>query len=1201
MLAVRFTDLPVDVSASLDLGVFTLNKLTFDNRRPATVSAGNTGGARYRFAGAAPEVVLSGASAEKVGLITLASPSNELLVSGAGTGNMSFNSPIIEETAGQRLVIQRTQPRSDLGYFQLDGNNTFTGGVDLRSGTLLLSQAGSLGSGNLIVRGGQIGVGTVTIANNIQLYSDLVIVIAGSGTLSGVISSQVAGTGLEARGDNLTLTNATTYTGATTVDHSYTPGSWIDTTGPVLTLSGSGSLLNSSAYNVRTSSRLLIEAASTGPTNRLSDTAPIRLQGGGELRLHDGTATGVNKLETVGNVELAGQGIISFDYGSAELRLNIASLQRPERGTLLVRGVATVTGAFGLLFSTTAPAVVGGGAATGPTTSIVPYAIGDSSPSGAGFSFVTYRAATGFRVLSTFSDYAASITAGATQNVRLVGADVSSPTTVNSLWLSGGAVTKSGSGSLAITSGALASEANSNIAPDLLFGSAEAIITPLLATLTISGAISGSNGLTKAGAGTLSLQATNPFTGPLTISNGTISFSAGGQLGADTSAILIHGLSSGLSYRGTTPFALTRPLTLGSGMALVAATSAGDLTLTGGTSGPGGLQLLQSGSGRIVLTPAVQHADYTIFNGGRITFDNDSWLGAGGDLGTRGAAVTLELGGDWTSSRRFDISSPLTLQTNGHNVVWKGPLSGNATINKITAGDVRLTAPSIQPGTINFDRGTLAISGAGATRSATVNLTGGAVLTLENGTQPVSNRLIANNLLTITDGQFELQGNAGAPVVETLSTITRLYRDAAGSFGLTLTAPGSAGTFLNAGTIQTTRTSSLALLYPAFTPPMLLTGDKLGGGPGGGFSRIVLTSNPAAGFRGEFVGKSSGVASFLIYDTAVDAAGPIGFRPLTAGEYSSATLIQNPANGGATPTSAHLFLTGAGAAGGASNTAHTLTLDPGSVLSLSAGQALTLSLGGVVARAGAAPSRIEGGTLNLDAAPLGLYVDGELQVVSTVTTTAALVPKTGPGSLYLPNGAVVAKPLFIQAGTVNLSGTTALATVDTNVGPGGRLEGTGSTPQPVLVAGTLAPGDGVGLGTIDTGDLRMLTGAKLELKITGQSSYDQVRVHGTVELAVVQLSLDISGDFLPNTAWPVLLNDGGFRTNITPLSAFAIGSTVLTEGAAFEVNGYKGTITYKGGDGNDVYLMIPEPATAGLLAFGALGLCVRRRPSSRRP
>jgi autotransporter-associated beta strand protein len=128
-----------------------------------------------------------------------------------------------------------------------------------------------------------------------------------------------------------------------------------------------------------------------------------------------------------------------------------------------------------------------------------------------------------------------------------VNAAVSSATTitlgstVNSLLLSsGGSI--NGSGTLSVSSGGVLATANvsiGNITPGTLaFGSAEGVVNVTTGkTLTIGSAISGTDGLTKIGAGVLNLSGGNGYSGNTTLSQGQININNPTALGSSTLVI----------------------------------------------------------------------------------------------------------------------------------------------------------------------------------------------------------------------------------------------------------------------------------------------------------------------------------------------------------------------------------------------------------------------------------------------------------------------------------------------------------------------------------------------------------------------------------------------------------------------------------------------------------------------------------------
>jgi autotransporter-associated beta strand protein len=377
--------------------------------------------------------------------------------------------------------------------------------------------------------------------------------------------------------------------------------------------------------------------------------------------------------------------------------VEFASLSRSSGGgTVLFRGHNLGAGALltnatndGIRFTTTTPTLTGGGGAIGSTTtSILPYAIGDSGDyqntfyltSGLGTDFVTYNG-TSVQLLTT---YASTITSGASalNNVKVTDTGITginAATTINSLILTSatatagltGASSVDGTGTLTLNSGALlvtttsAASANGGSNSNygglytnnatigasgltLDFGSKEAVITTVgSSTLTIastSGGITGSGGLTKAGAGTLNLNAANAYTGTTTMNAGSI------VLG--NSAALQNSTLNYDNQGGTLSFGTLTAATLGS----------------------------LKGAQNLALT------------------------------NTSPAAVTLTLGNN-----------------NATNDTYSGILSGSGSLIKVGTGIQTLSGINTYTGSTTVNAGTLALGSAGSLASTTYTIANGAI------------------------------------------------------------------------------------------------------------------------------------------------------------------------------------------------------------------------------------------------------------------------------------------------------------------------------------------------------------------------------------------------------------------------------------------------------------------------------------------
>jgi autotransporter-associated beta strand protein len=140
---------------------------------------------------------------------------------------------------------------------------------------------------------------------------------------------------------------------------------------------------------------------------------------------------------------------------------------------------------------------------------ILPYATGFQSVNG--YVPVTLTAAGGIRALAT-SELASSLIAGSNVSILSSNTTNDASVTINSLSIPG----LGGNGSLTITSGLLI-VTGSSFSNALNFGAAEAHIVGEGSSTTMTGALSGTGGLTKSGTGTVVLPAVNNISGQLTI------------------------------------------------------------------------------------------------------------------------------------------------------------------------------------------------------------------------------------------------------------------------------------------------------------------------------------------------------------------------------------------------------------------------------------------------------------------------------------------------------------------------------------------------------------------------------------------------------------------------------------------------------------------------------------------------------------
>ena len=152
---------------------------------------------------------------------------------------------------------------------------------------------------------------------------------------------------------------------------------------------------------------------------------------------------------------------------------------------------------------------------------------------------------------------------------------------------------------------------------------------------------------------------------------------------------------------------------------------------------------------------------------------------------------------------------------------------------------------------------------------------------------------------------------------------------------------------------------------------------------------------------------------------------------------------------------------------------------------------------------------------------------------------------------------------------------------------GGTLKGTGTVGVITMASGSVAPGQSP--GCLSSGNLNYI-GGSLDIELAGTTvctEYDQQTVTGTVSLGsdLTTLNTTLLNSYKPalNSTYTIISND----------ASDAVTGTFkgLAEGATFQVSGYTFSISYKGGDGNDVVLTttaVPATATAPDTGIGSI-------------
>ncbi len=550
----------------------------------------------------------------------------------------------ISGTGAVQIPAANTFPN---GPVFLTGNNSYTGGTTISSGSsLYLGNGGASGSivGDVVDSGSLIfaRTDTVTFAGN----------ISGSGILEIVAPGTVIFTGA--------VTNGTLITAVTVLSGATLQIGNGGTTGSITSNITGGNVIfdRSDTYSYGRQifgSSVDVKAGTLTLTN-LDYPASMRVESGATLIfgynfgnsgsliiLNPGSSVGFGGSSPVsvdGQYSLQGSGVV-FETGNTT-----GTLMGPISGT----GDLRVTGGGTLVLQRAFP----------------------PSPS-------TYSGGT-------------EIVGGSTLEID----DDSDLGAVNSLLVLGDST---GSGTIKFSSAF-----NLNVARGISVGSSGGTFDTSGVSTTVSQSISGTGGLTKAGAGTLTLTSANTYTGGTTVTGGTLQLGSGGSF-ANVGALSVNGGTFDLNSQTQTVGALSGTggaILLGAGS--LTTNSASNTTLASIVSGSGSLTKAGTGTLNLVST--------------------NTYTG-----GTTVSAGTLNVTGS--------IASSAVSVANG------ATLTGTGTVGAVTVASGGTLSPGAGgvPGTLTVQGNLALASGANYVDALTPTVTG---LTSVTGSAAVNGALTVN-------------------------------------------------------------------------------------------------------------------------------------------------------------------------------------------------------------------------------------------------------------------------------------------------------------------------------------------------------------------------------------------------------------------------------------------------------------------------
>ncbi len=735
---------------------------------------------------------------------------------------------LISSIIGNYTGITGAITKTGAGVLELSGANTFTGGVTVNAGTLLLGSATAMGpAANATLTFGAGSTGTV-ILNGF------------SPTIVGLNSN--AGTPVITNNSNTAVTLTVNNTAASTYGGALNNGTG---TGAVsLTKNGSGTLTfnpaaalgYTGATTIKGGALVLDFSNLSAPTNLVQPSSTLSL----------GSGSAAASLTVKGNATSStAQTFASLSLGATTLGIapNDSIILNPNGGTstiLTITSNTLTTGAnaflnFNYSAGTTSGSILGTAyVAWNPTLTggIIGTAYTVTDASGSGFATVASGNVVRMAASSVTALPASGATSATNYGIYLNSGDTTTPGSltliqtasqaVNTLTvdttavagnvglgttvLQAAAIAFTGANPFALTAsspgGLQAVTSGGNLFIDNRAGAAVTISAPVLAN--------GASTLTINGTGTTILSGANTYTGATTLLGGTVGINNGAAFGAGTAAVIINpgviidanigttgavALSTNhtMTWNGSFTFAGSNALNLGAGAVTMAAattltTIANTLTI-GGNIGATALSFTKAGAGALVLngnvsltSGAVVVSAGTLTLAGTNAYTGASNVASGATLIINSATA---LGGTtaWVINTTSTIDSTVGVT-----------LTGNPTF---TFGNFHFT------GTANLSLGGGAVSNNASGRVITLDSTNGSVLTF-SGT--MTNTANANNTTTVNGvgnlikfAGYNLSNNGTTNYADTFNGTGNVTFTGALVNGATATA--SAFTYSGTGTL----------------------------------------------------------------------------------------------------------------------------------------------------------------------------------------------------------------------------------------------------------------------------------------------------------------------------------------------------------------------------------------------------------------
>ena len=539
-------------------------------------------------------------------------------------------------------------------------------------------------------------------------------------------------------------------------------------------------------YNGGATTTITVQAGATvenvfDPTINLGNNANVTVSGtvtnngGGEgIFISGGTLANTITINNGGSVS-SGSGLpaleISSVGGNSANTITVGG-GFTTTGSVLFQG-NTNTGTFTLLPTATLGNDGSANGLRGVNMGFVLGGTGTGSIDTGGLDFATYtkNTAAAWTLAGTNAENW-TITTGvlAATNASIANATLSSGATLNfdqagngthtgNITGTGGLLTKTGAGTVTltgtntytgtttITGGALNIAANNNIGTGALvlnggalqFGGA--FSSTRLTTLqagggtfdtngnnnTLTGIISGTGALAKTGAGTLTLNAVNTFTGNIAINGGTLAISNNNNLGATTNDLTLDGGT--LQSTAAVTMTNARTVTLGAGGGTFTSNT-GAMSVAGVVSGAGDLTI--TGAGNVTFSGTNTYTGETNISGGTLVVSSNAHLGnVNSDINFNGGTLQSSGTTTMTNGRNITLNGVGgTFNVTSGTTSAAGVIDGLGALTKSGAGTLSLTGANTYSGGTTISGGILQVT----TASMQGNVTNNANLTFNQTT-----------------------------------------------------------------------------------------------------------------------------------------------------------------------------------------------------------------------------------------------------------------------------------------------------------------------------------------------------------------------------------------------------------------------------------------------------------------------------------